>query len=89
MGLSDQVTELRAAFDTVQTEIAAAAQRVDAKLAAMQAEIESRGEADPDLSADIQEVRDEVSKLQSIAAEAAPEPEPEPETPVEPSPVEP
>jgi peptidoglycan hydrolase CwlO-like protein len=86
MGLNAQVTELRGAFDSLQSEVDAAAQRVLDKLASMEARIVSLGEEDPDLQADIDEVKSEVEKLKGIAAEAAPEEPTEPDIePTEPA----
>ena len=78
MGLSAQVTELRSAFDSLQSEVDAAAQRVLDKLAELQTTIESLGEVDPDLQADIDEAKAVTEELKNIAAAPAPEPEPEP-----------
>jgi uncharacterized protein involved in exopolysaccharide biosynthesis len=84
MGINAQVTELRSTYDTLQSEVDAVSQRVLDKLAEMDAKIMSLGEEDPDLSADIQEVRDDITKLQGIAAT-----ESAPEEPIEPAPIEP
>jgi hypothetical protein len=78
MGLSAQVTELRGAFDSLQGEVGAAAQRVADLVASMEAKIVELGEVDPDLQADIDEIKAETENLKGIAATAAPEPEPEP-----------
>lgn len=78
MGLNAQVTELREAFDGLQTEVSAAATRVADKVASLEAKIVELGEVDPDLQADIDEIKAETDALKAIAAEPAPEPEPEP-----------
>lgn len=79
MGLSAQVEELRGSFDTLQNEVDAAAQRVLDLVASMQTRITELGEVDPDLQADIDEVKATAEKLQGIAASSTPEPTPEPE----------
>ena len=86
MGLSDQVTELRGAFDELQTEVGAAAERVLAKVTSLETKIVELGEVDPDLQADIDEIRSETEKIKGIASAPAPEPEPEPEPTPEPTP---
>ena len=78
MGLSAQVTELRDAFDAVQSEVDAVAQRVGDLVASMEAKIESLGEVDPDLQADIDEAKAIKAKLETIASTPTPEPEPTP-----------
>ncbi len=68
MGLSEQVAELRAAQDEVAAQITTLADRVLAKLADLEAKIVAAGEPDPDLAADIQELRDNAEQLKAIAA---------------------
>jgi hypothetical protein len=89
MSLSAQVTELRETHETLKNEVSSTAARVAAMLDDLQNRLTAAGEPDPDLSADIQSVKDEVTRLQQIAAAPAPTPEPEPEPEPQPTPVEP
>lgn len=84
MGLSAQVEEMRGAFDELQGEVSATAQRVADLVASLEAKVLSLGEVDPDLQADIDEIKSETDKLKEIAAAPAPEPEPTPEPTPEP-----
>ncbi len=89
MGLSEQVTQMRTAHADLKASVQSASDRVAKRFTSLEEKIASLGEVDPDLSADIQEVRDAIDALDAVAKDATtPEPEPEP-APVEPSPAEP
>jgi hypothetical protein len=78
MGLNAQVAELRDAFDTLQAEVSAVAERVAAAIASLEARVLAAGEVDPDLQADIDEVKATAEQLKGIAVAPAPEPEDDP-----------
>ncbi len=78
MGINSQVTELRSAFDELQSEVSATATRVSDLVASLEAKVVELGEVDPDLQADIDEIKAETEALKAIAATPAPEPTPEP-----------
>lgn len=93
MGLSQQVTELRAQKDRIKSEVAGVAERFAAKVSELNDKITSLGEVDPDLSADVTELGGMADELKNIGTEQTPteptEPEPVPTEPTEPSTEEP
>ena len=88
MGLSDQVTQLRAANERIAAETTAAGERVSALVQSLKEKIVSLGEVDPDLSGDVAKLDTIAEQLKQIGVEA-PAPAPVEPAPVEPLPTEP
>lgn len=85
MGLSQQVTELRAEKDRIKVEVAGVAERFAAKVTSLNEKIASLGEVDPDLSSDVSELSAMADELKNIGAEQAPPTDSEEPASVEPS----
>jgi prefoldin subunit 5 len=71
--MDQQIAELTQALADLKTALDDAVTRIDAKLNAVQTN-------HPDLSAEIQDVRDDIAAVQGLAADAAPPAAPEPPT---------
>ena len=63
MGINAQVTELREALTEQKTAVSEAAQRVLDLVASLEAKVAELGEVDPDLQADIDEIRSETEAI--------------------------
>ena len=90
MGLSEQVSQMRQNQADLKAGIVSLSERLAAKLTAMEEKIASLGEPDPDLSADVAELREMSDQINALAVDAPTDPnEPAPTDVVTPSPVEP
>ena len=78
MGLSDQVTQMRALQADTKAAIQSTAERVQRAFDALLARLTAAGEPDPDLSSDLAEMQSSIDALNAIAPESPAEPEPSP-----------